>query len=66
MGIAEEEEEEEEQVLRYQNFLIPPRPVACRQPTTVDASGHRPLELEDMMAYTTLLMLGKLPQRKCP
>jgi len=47
MDTAEEEEEEEkeEQVLQYQNFLIPPRPVACRQPTTVDASGHRPLEL---------------------
>jgi len=28
------------------NFLIPPRPVACRQPTTVEGGGHRPLELK--------------------
>ena len=46
MDTAEEEEEEEEQVLQYQNFLSPRRPVACRQPATVDASGHRPLELK--------------------
>jgi hypothetical protein len=28
------------------NFLVPPQPVACRHPTAVDATRHRPLSLK--------------------
>jgi hypothetical protein len=28
------------------NFHVPPQPVACRHPTTVDATTHRPLKLK--------------------
>jgi len=37
--------------------------------STTNHSGRRWTQaagVEDMMAYTTLLMLGKLPHRKCP